>query len=1355
MGRVARSERTKSQLRAERRGIVRAKRVMSRPAPRRQVGRYVVAPGYKPVKRGNKVVPKKKATPVRKSPVFTARPVVRGPEKYRALSQTPRFTLSKDKLTTKRGSYTPGTIEFRQAQRFSRSPMGALNRQLRKEEKRQSALAGKPIKLKLDRRSGKVTRIVGAKAVKRDAKRRFTNYQNRQAERRKAKQPAGDQLIKEIGNLAAATATGLLPSGKVASGLAKGEVAKTEAKAGVKIKTGGINLPRKLDQQIKAKKPENLLRLVDQTQRPALAVTGGAEKAVRNVKAGKTPLEGVPGEALKGLKLQERQYGSDVLKAAGIGGLAAAIGGFALDVGADPLTYVTFGAGSAGKIGAVQAAKAAGRQAERKAFKGFVRQGLEKKVAREKAKKVGTRVEAQVFKREVKDDRFAVRVGGKRRGKTIKTPLKVKQKPTGAGGKTKSAASNFRPTVTPSGADPIQYAEGLNANRNVRAVTSAALGAAQISADWLARKIKTRDYDGLINALERNTPAGLPKYLTEKSVKVRVNPASTKEYKSAFAKARKDGASVDEATDTARRAVQSNKQQYREISIFEAMRSDFRQAQRLRKQAGQKQGTIRDYFPHMVDETLRKRFRDVDEATAQADDLTKSLRRTSAGRSGSTMQRNIRLTLAEANQQLREQGKRQFSVDVPLVMSNYKLQTGKILAQGKFNEEVANLGRRVKIRTAVKPKASAKNGELVEAGTSVTRRANLGELEPNEGVYVKTFEARTTDTGAEIPGRVQWRKATNSERRALEGGTVPRNIRDVVVADKTAFKKVEEAFDQFTVVPRELKRLKNLDDPSGGDKIKRGAYWVLDNVVDPPMRVWKGIATRTPQFHLRNQVGDFSMAYNVVPASRLPQLSTEALKVTWYLRGRRKNMMGFSDKRFGDTVIRLGYRDKTNLGKRYEMMDIADFADELIDNGVILGGVLGSDLDSYSKFGARGISKMNNRAARSGRGIDRALQDRENFMRIVVYKHFRDEGMSPKQAARKTADTLIDYGELSVAEREVFKRAAPFYTFAARSIPIYALTFVKRPGKIANVEKLRQETARATGTDAETLKDEQTYRQRGYAFPIRINGTQYMPSFGLPLMALNQLPAGFSSADLIKTINENKRFIGGSLAPTIGIPIETWRNYSFFYDRELEPDPPRRRRTATVLPSVFDTIAAQLGGTTTASGKDNRNRTILGIGPVRDRRTGKMVTGIRGKADNAIAKLLPGAPGLVLNLSRDTNRRGQGEKQMLFSFGTGIKADTADPQAGVVEQLFKELKRVDQEIADIPGKTGRDKKDRDSLNKRKYQIQAAIYELDKKSGNAVPLFAPPGRKKSKGWASSSSSSGGWATRKSGSKGWAE
>lgn len=1328
-------------------------------APKRTPGRYVVAPSYKAVKRGNKIVPKKKSYARRykpKSPVFTRQPKVRGPEQYKSLSYQPKFSMSKDGLKLSKGSYKPGSVQEQAAKRFSRSPMGELSRAVRKEEKRQNAIPGaRPVKLKLDRKTGKVQRIVGKKNIVRSNVKQYQAYQTKKQARADARQGGevgktirgAGREVAQIGGFVTARGQSLNPAEALAR-IGGGEAAKKIAgKEGAKkINASGIpGLSNSLSKKIKPSTPVNLLRIVDQTQRPVLAVTGGLEKAVRNTKSGKPLTQGVSQAAGKGLKLQQRKYGSDVLKAAGIGGVAAAVGGLAIDVVADPTTYLTFGAGSAGKIGAVQAAKAVEKNVVKKETARLLAQGVEKKVAKEEAKKVGKRAYEKAYKQAEKDNRLSVRVGGKRRGKVIKSPIRVNNKPTGITGKAKSFAHHTaRPQVARAGADAVQYAGASNSARTVRATVSQGIAHSQISADWLSKHVHHNDYETLIDAVETpSLKSSLPKYLTEPSVKVEVQRP---EYKAAWEKAYRSGHTVEEANDIARKAVPPGKRETRLISVYDAIRADYRQQLKMRRRAGQVQGNIRDYFPHMVDEMIRggkrrtpmevirgvtkRQAPNVEDAAAESDKLLQDLPKGSAARAGTTKKREMQMPISEANPILREEGKPLFSLDLPIVHASAGLQTANIRARGVAAEEIGKTGRGVRITTTNKPKVRIENGKMVEVGVGrVERTVKVGKIEPNERLYVYKMSKAKTDGGTEVPGRMEWTQATPKEAEALQSGVVPRDVRQVRVADQDSINKIASGLDQFSSVPRELQALQKLDNPSGGQKMQKAVYWTLDNIVDPPMRVWKGIATRTPQFHLRNMVGDTSMAYNAVPASRMPQLGLEAMKVTWFLRGRRKNLLGFSDRTSG--TIRIGYRDK-KTGRREEVMDVADFADELIDHGVIQGGVLGADLDSLSKYGARGVARRNHKVAHLGRGVDRALQDRENFMRIVVYKHFRDEGMDPQMAARKTADTLIDYGDLSPAEKEVFKRAAPFYTFAARSIPIYALTFVKRPGKIANIEKIRQETAKATGSDAESLKQEQEYRQRGYAFPIKINGTQYMPSFGLPLMALNQLPAGFSVSDLETTIKENYRFFGGSLAPTIGIPIETWRNYSFFYDKKLENDPPRGRRSPTVLPGLFDIAAAQFGGKTTASGKDNRNRTILGIGPVQDRRTGKMVTGIRGKADNAIAKTLPGAPGLVLNLSRDTNRRGQDEKQMLFSFLSGIKADKADPQAGVKERLFKELSRIDQEIADIPGKTGRDKKDKAELNKRKYQIQSAIYKLDKASGAKMPLFAPPGRKSSGG-----------------------
>ena len=109
--------------------------------------------------------------------------------------------------------------------------------------------------------------------------------------------------------------------------------------------------------KIKEDKPGLFKRTLDFISRPLYASAGASKALVKRIRTGEwreNPLE----EAWKGLKAEEKETYSDVLREAGVrnkwlrGGV-----GFALDVALDPLTYT--GAGLIKKVG--QAGRVAGK----------------------------------------------------------------------------------------------------------------------------------------------------------------------------------------------------------------------------------------------------------------------------------------------------------------------------------------------------------------------------------------------------------------------------------------------------------------------------------------------------------------------------------------------------------------------------------------------------------------------------------------------------------------------------------------------------------------------------------------------------------------------------------------------------------------------------------------------------------------------------------------------------------------------------------------------------------------------------------------------------------------------------------
>jgi len=139
------------------------------------------------------------------------------------------------------------------------------------------------------------------------------------------------------------------------------------------VQTAGLSLgsePSELSKRIKTTRPENLLRLIDQTQRPINAIAGAELSIARDLKRGKGVNWGKAAkEGGKGLSLKTRHYTSDVLKEIGITGPVGAALGFVGDVAQDPTTYLTLGVGAVAVTGAKAAAKKAAQQAFKASLK--------------------------------------------------------------------------------------------------------------------------------------------------------------------------------------------------------------------------------------------------------------------------------------------------------------------------------------------------------------------------------------------------------------------------------------------------------------------------------------------------------------------------------------------------------------------------------------------------------------------------------------------------------------------------------------------------------------------------------------------------------------------------------------------------------------------------------------------------------------------------------------------------------------------------------------------------------------------------------------------------------------------------
>jgi len=88
---------------------------------------------------------------------------------------------------------------------------------------------------------------------------------------------------------------------------------------------------------------------------------------------------------------------------------------------------------------------------------------------------------------------------------------------------------------------------------------------------------------------------------------------------------------------------------------------------------------------------------------------------------------------------------------------------------------------------------------------------------------------------------------------------------------------------------------------------------------------------------------------------------------------------------------------------------------------------------------------------RANRAVGRAV---ENNARLAGFLDRLAKGDTPLQAAQRVKKHYIDYGELSIADREVFRRLMPFWAWTRNVVPLLFQSMFNDPGRWARVPKL-------------------------------------------------------------------------------------------------------------------------------------------------------------------------------------------------------------------------------------------------------------------------------------------------------------
>lgn len=115
-----------------------------------------------------------------------------------------------------------------------------------------------------------------------------------------------------------------------------------------------------------------------------------------------------------------------------------------------------------------------------------------------------------------------------------------------------------------------------------------------------------------------------------------------------------------------------------------------------------------------------------------------------------------------------------------------------------------------------------------------------------------------------------------------------------------------------------------------------------------------------------------------------------------------------------------------------------------------LGSKVGAGLDMAQQ------KLTDNQAMAAAMSIGNA---REQAFRLALYIDRRAAGWSPEAAALWTNKHLIDYGQMSTAEKQIGRRLFPFYSWTRHNVPLQLEYLFAKPGAFGGIQHVRESAA--------------------------------------------------------------------------------------------------------------------------------------------------------------------------------------------------------------------------------------------------------------------------------------------------------
>jgi hypothetical protein len=449
---------------------------------------------------------------------------------------------------------------------------------------------------------------------------------------------------------------------------------------------------------------------------------------------------------------------------------------------------------------------------------------------------------------------------------------------------------------------------------------------------------------------------------------------------------------------------------------------------------------------------------------------------------------------------------------------------------------------------------------------------------------------------------------------------------------------------------------------------------------------FKTLAISNPAFYIRNAIGDITRLAEM-PGNPIRNIANLHQGVQGVRAVRQAERV---DQAAGKVLKSVPLDQTIKVAGR--KIPAREFINRARSHGLIDAGFHGREqAELFHPERAFGDIRGGSRKGEFIRAIHRPLTiDRENATRLAAFKAGLDMGMSDSEAADLAHKFFVDYGRLSPAERIYARRALPFYTWTARSLPVTVKNWAQHPARYANLEMAREEWNQAvTGLSEDDIRSQMapgTQRQIPFVIPLG-HGRFAAVSASWPANLLNLVPTGLGKNAAVGYGNESLKTTAGLLHPGLRDFIELTTGRNPVTRREVEsPTGP-----LTAAPDWVKYLPP------------SAKRELHVTDQFTDKRTGKKTLAWRGWAD-WVWRQVPGAP-QQLSAAAEGGRPGQAPGAAATIAGLlGARVDDMGPEVAKYSQKIQDYKKqadINKKLAFLRGRgIGRDNPNAEYLRLR-------------------------------------------------------